>query len=157
MISPKYHLIKYLTVNYQNWNSLFQYHHCLAQVTLGPLKIPAFLHHPSSTSPSYPVVFVLFYFLSPTTSLLSNLLYNFFLFLLYFALQYCIGFAIHWHESATGVRVPNPEPPSHLPLHIISLDHPRAPAPSILYPVSNIDWRFVSYIIVSMFQCHTTL
>ena len=25
------------------------------------------------------------------------------LFLLYFALQYCIGFAIHWHESATGV------------------------------------------------------
>ena len=28
--------------------------------------------------------------------------------------------------------------PSHLPPHIISLDHPRAPAPSILYPVSNI-------------------
>ena len=26
------------------------------------------------------------------------------LFLLYFALQYCIGFAIHWHESATGVH-----------------------------------------------------
>ena len=42
--------------------------------------------------------------------------------------------------------VPNPEPPSHLPPHIISLDHPSAPAPRILYPVSNIDWRFVSYI-----------
>ena len=27
-----------------------------------------------------------------------------FLFLLYFALQYSIGFAIHWHESATGVH-----------------------------------------------------
>ena len=26
-----------------------------------------------------------------------------FLFLLYFTLQYCIGFAIHWHESTTGV------------------------------------------------------
>ena len=26
-----------------------------------------------------------------------------FLFLLYFTLQNCIGFAIHWHESATGV------------------------------------------------------
>ena len=25
------------------------------------------------------------------------------LFLLYFTLQYCIGFAIHWHESTTGV------------------------------------------------------
>ena len=42
-----------------------------------------------------------------------------------------------------------------LPPHIISLDHPRAPAPSILYPVSNIDWRFVSYMIVYMFQCHS--
>ena len=27
-----------------------------------------------------------------------------FLFLLYFTLQYCIGFAIHWHESAMGVH-----------------------------------------------------
>ena len=27
-----------------------------------------------------------------------------FLFLLYFTLQHCIGFAIHWHESATGVH-----------------------------------------------------
>ena len=42
-----------------------------------------------------------------------------------------------------------------LPLYIISLDHPRAPAPSILYPVSNIDWWFVSYMIVYTFQCHS--
>ena len=27
-----------------------------------------------------------------------------FLFLLYFTLQHCIGFAIHWHESTTGVH-----------------------------------------------------
>ena len=52
-------------------------------------------------------------------------------------------------------RVPNPEHHSHLSPHIISLDHPRAPAPSILYPVSNIDWRFASYMIVYMFQCHS--
>ena len=51
--------------------------------------------------------------------------------------------------------VPKHEPPSHLPPHIISLDHPRAPAPSILYPASNIDWQFVSYMIVYMFQCHS--
>ena len=47
------------------------------------------------------------------------------------------------------------EPPSHLSPHIISLGHPSAPAPSILYPVSNLDWRFISYMIVYMFQCHS--
>ena len=30
-----------------------------------------------------------------------------------------------------------------------------APAPSILYPSSNLDWRFVSYMILYMFQCHS--
>ena len=46
-------------------------------------------------------------------------------------------------------------PPSHLPPHNISLGHPHAPAPSILYPASDIDWRFNSYMIVCMFQCHS--
>ena len=70
-------------------------------------------------------------------------------------LQYCIGFAIHQHESTTGVHVPHLEPPSHLPPHTIPLGHPSAPAPSILYPASNLDWRFVSYMILYMFQCHS--
>ena len=61
-----------------------------------------------------------------------------FLFIYYFTLQYCIGFAIHQHESATGVH---PEPPSHLPPHTISLGHPSAPAPSILYPALNLNWQ----------------
>ena len=51
--------------------------------------------------------------------------------------------------------VPNPEPPSHLPPHTISLGHPSAPAPSILYHASNIDWRFISYMILYMFKCHS--
>ena len=71
-------------------------------------------------------------------------IFNFlkFLVLLYFALQYCIGFAIHWPESATGVHE---LPILNLPPHIISPDHPHAPAPSILYSVSNIDWRLLTW------------
>ena len=42
----------------------------------------------------------------------------------------------------------NPEPPSHLLPHTISLGHPSAPAPSILYPASNLDWPFVSYMML---------
>ena len=39
--------------------------------------------------------------------------------------------------------VPKHEPPSHLPPHNISLGHPHAPAPSMLYPASDIDWRLL--------------
>ena len=48
--------------------------------------------------------------------------------------------------------VPNPEPLSHLPPHTISLGHPSAPGPSILYPALNVDWWFVSYMILYMFR-----
>ena len=51
--------------------------------------------------------------------------------------------------------IPKHEPPSHLPPHNISLGHPCAPAPSMLYPASDIDWWFDSYMIVYMFQCHS--
>ena len=44
---------------------------------------------------------------------------------------------------------------SNLPPHTISLGHPSAPAPSILYPATNLDWWFISYMILYMFQCHS--
>ena len=47
------------------------------------------------------------------------------------------------------------EPPSHLRPHTIPLGHPSAPAPSILYPASNLDWRFIPFMILYMFQCHS--
>ena len=51
--------------------------------------------------------------------------------------------------------VTHPEPPSHLPPHPIPLGHPSAPAPSTQYHASNLDWRFVSHMILYMFQCHS--
>ena len=45
-------------------------------------------------------------------------------------------------------------PPSSLPI-TIPLGRPSAPAPSIQYRASNLDWRLVSYMILYMFQCHS--
>ena len=42
-----------------------------------------------------------------------------------------------------------------LPPRTIPLGRLSAPAPSILYPASNLDWQFVSYMILYMFQCHS--
>ena len=51
--------------------------------------------------------------------------------------------------------VPHPEPSSLLPPHTIPLGRPSAPAPSIRYCTSNLEWWFVSYMILYMFQCHS--
>ena len=42
-----------------------------------------------------------------------------------------------------------------LPPHSIPLGCPSAPAPSIQYRVSNLDWQLISYMILYMFQCHS--
>ena len=65
-------------------------------------------------------------------------------------LQYCVGFAIHQHESATGVHVfPILNPPSS------SLPEPSQYTSPILYHASNLDWWFISYMILYKFQCHS--
>ena len=74
--------------------------------------------------------------------------------LFYFTILYWFCHTSTWiHHRCTWV--PNPGPPSHLAPHTISLGHPNAPAPSILYPALNLDWQLVSYIILYMFQCHS--
>ena len=77
--------------------------------------------------------------------------------LFYFlTLKYCIGFAIYQNESATGIHVfPILNPPPRPPPLTIPLGRPSAPAPSIQYRVSNLDWRLVSYMILYMFQYHS--
>ena len=52
-------------------------------------------------------------------------------------------------------RVPHPELPSHLPLLTIPLGHPSAPAPSILYHASKLDWQSISYMVIYMSQCYS--
>ena len=74
--------------------------------------------------------------------------------LFYFTILYQFWRTLTWIRHGCTCA-PKHEPPSHLPPHIIPPDHPRAPAPSILHPASNIDWRFLSYMIVYMFQCHS--
>ena len=88
----------------------------------------------------YPIVFVLFIYFN--WRLLT--------------LQYCIGFAIHGHESTMGVHMfPILNPPSHLPTHLITQGHPSAPALSTLSYASNLDWRSVSDMLIYMFQCYS--
>ena len=52
-------------------------------------------------------------------------------------------------------RVPHPELHPHLPPCTIPLGSLSAPAPSIQYRASNLDWQLVSYMIFYMSQCHS--
>ena len=85
-------------------------------------------------------------------SILFKKFLNFTLF--YFTILYWFCHTLTWICHGC-TWVPNPEPPSHLPPHTISVGHPSTPAPSILYPASNLDWRFISYMILYVFQCHS--
>ena len=72
-------------------------------------------------------------------------------------LQYCIIFAKYQNESTTGIPafpILNPLP-SSLPYPTLPLGRPSAPAPSIQYRASNLDWRLISYMILYVFQCHS--
>ena len=78
----------------------------------------------------------------------------FYLFSFYFTILYWFRHALTWlHHGCT--RVPHPEPPSTLPPYTIPLGYPSTPAPSILYPASNLDWWSISYMLLYMFQCHS--
>ena len=65
------------------------------------------------------------------------LIFKIFIFtLFYFTILYWFCHTLTWiHHGCTCV--PKHEPPSHLPAHNISLGHPCAPAPSMLYPAGH--------------------
>ena len=92
-----------------------------------------------------------FFFLGLILSFIFfNFIYHYYYFFLY---NIVLVFTTHRNESTTGV--PNPIPLSHLPPKTIRSDQPSAPDPSILHPTSNLGWKFISYIILSMFQCRS--
>ena len=69
-----------------------------------------------------------------------------------------ISNAIDQNEYATGIHVfpiLNPPPSSLLHPHNVPLGSPSAPAPSIQFCASKLDWRLISYMILYMFQCHS--
>ena len=98
-----------------------------------------------STWASYTSGFVFFFFLFPKK--------NSFIHSFYFTILYWFCHTLTWicHEYTC---VPHPEPPSHIPPHPIPLGHPSAPAPSTLSHASNLDWWFISHMIIYRFQCH---
>ena len=111
----------------------------------------------SNTSPNIRSK-VTFSIRSMLTTLLFIYLFIYFLILIftlfYFTILYWFCHTLTWiHHGCTCV--PKHEPPSHLPPHNISLGHYRSPAPNMLYPALDIDWRFDSYMIVCMLQCHS--
>ena len=92
--------------------------------------------------------------LGPTTwsSRTGSLLLLLFNFLFYFTTQYWFCHTLTWiHHGCTWV--PNPESPTSPPLSpyhlwVIPVHQPQASC-----IVSNVDWWYVSYMIVYIFQC----
>ena len=85
----------------------------------------------------------------------AKLLFFFFNFILFnFTIFYWFCHISKWiHHKYTCV--PHSEPSSLLPPGTIPLGRPSAPAPSIQYHASNLEWQLVSYMILYMFQCHS--
>ena len=71
----------------------------------------------------------------------------------YFTILYRFCHTSTW-ISHRYTHVPHPEHPSLLPTSTILLGRPCAPAPSIQYHALNLDWWFISYMMLYMFQCH---
>ena len=65
-------------------------------------------------------------------------------------------FAIHQHESATGIHVPPlPEPLSHLPPYSIPLGCPRAQAFGALLHSLNTHLSSILHMAMYIFQCYS--
>ena len=104
----------------------------------------------------FPKVFKIFSSICYIYFFNCSIFYFFYFFILFFNFTILYWFChISTWICHKYTRVPHPEPSSLLPPHTIPLGRPSAPAPSIQYCASNLDWRLVSYMILYMFQCHS--
>ena len=122
------------------FNFFFLFYSCLRQEII---SICYYIILQKTEIPFYKIFFV-------KGIILLQILFFFF----YFTILYWFCHTLTWICHGCTC-VPHPEPPSHIPPHPIPLGHPNAPAPSILYHASNLDWRFISHMIIYMFQCHS--
>ena len=102
------------------------------------------------------LVYFIFYFFQLAVGLILFYFFSFIYLFFYFTVLYWFCHILTWICHGCTC-VPHPEPPFHLPPHPIPLDHPGAPAPSTLSHASNLDWWFVSHMIIYMFQCHSPI
>ena len=106
---------------------------------LGCLALDEWSHHRDYPGHEDPFCTVLLCILAIFKCMETFAFFKKFLFLLYFTFQYCIGFAIHWHESTMGVyELPMlNHPPTSTPYHHSG----SSPCTSPKYPVSCIEHR----------------
>ena len=90
--------------------------------------------------------------LPQTLSLIIHWFY--FILFLYFTILYWFCQISKWIRHRYTC-VPHPSPSSLLPPHTIPLGRPSAPAPSIQYLASGLDWLLVPYMILYILQCHS--
>ena len=90
---------------------------------------------------------------APSRILFFFLTFNLILFL-NFTILYWFCQTLKWIRHR-HTCVPHPEPSSLLLPHTIPLGRLSAPAPSIQYRASNLDWRLIPYMILYVLQCHS--
>ena len=105
--------------------------------------------------------FCLFAFLQINWDFFSHVNISVFIFNVFHFILFLNFTILYWFcQISKWIRhrytcAPHPEPSSLLPPHTIPLGRPSAPAPSIQYRASNLDWQLISYIILYMFHCHS--
>ena len=103
-----------------------------------------------------------FLYLLARIILLKYCFLNLFIFnLRIIALQYCVGFAIHQHELATGMhmsppfRTSLPSPSLRPPHHSTSLSLSQSTGLSSLHHTAYSQWLSALHMVIYMFQCYS--